>query len=29
MDFRAERDQLVRYADNRIRKQGPTPCGST
>ena len=23
MDFRAERDQLLRYADNRIRKQGP------
>ena len=22
MDFVAERDQLVRYADNRIRKQG-------
>ena len=23
MDFRAERDQLLRYADNRIRTQGP------
>jgi hypothetical protein len=23
MDFRAERDQLLRYADNRIRTKGP------
>ena len=29
MDYVGERDQLYRYADNRLRKLGRTPCAST
>ena len=29
MDYEGERDQLYRYADNRLRKEGRTRCART